>query len=352
MTRRRLHVLYEWGDDLRPHGSAYIRLLRPLSHPAVQGALDVTFDRYYDGQPADAVIVDRLWLPDIRQGRDAMSLARALVTQVHDSGARFIYALDDNLLEVHGPDAGANPQAAVVDYWLRAADGVLVTTEPLRKRLEALNPRIAVVPNALDERLLPGAVRPRTRGDRVVIGYMGTLTHDADLLMIVPALREVCARHVGRVEIQLVGVAERRETLNALDGLPLRMVSPFPEEGEYPLFIVWLTHRLRWDIALAPLVDTPFNACKSDLKHLDYAAMGAAGIYSDVPAYAGMVRHGETGWLVPNDTAAWVETLETLIAEPARRRALALAAADYLYGERVLARKAGMLVDALEGFLA
>ncbi|HHX43561.1 MAG TPA: glycosyltransferase family 4 protein [Chloroflexi bacterium] len=353
MTRRRLHVLYEWGDDLRPHGSAYIRLLRPLSHPAVQGALDVTFGRDDEGQPVDAVIVDRLWRPEMWLGDDAaMARARRLVEAAHARGARFLYALDDNLLEVHGPDAGANPQAAVVDYWLRAADGVLVTTEALRQRFAPLNPRIVVVPNALDERLLPGAVRPTSADDRVVIGYMGTLTHDEDLRMIAPALRTVCARHPGEVELQVVGVVERRETLNALDGLPLRMVSPFPEEGEYPLFIVWLTHRLRWDIALAPLVDTPFNACKSDLKHLDYAAMGAAGVYSRVPSYAGTVRHGETGWLAANDTASWVEALETLIARPALRHALARAAADYLYTERVLARRAGMLIGALEELLA
>ena len=81
MSRRRIHVVYEWGDDLRPHGSAYIRLLRPLSHPAVRDSLDVSFGRYYDGQPVDAVIVDRLWLPEIRRGHDAMSLARALVAE-------------------------------------------------------------------------------------------------------------------------------------------------------------------------------------------------------------------------------------------------------------------------------
>ncbi len=352
MSRRRIHVVYEWGDDLRPHGSAYIRLIRPLSHPAVRGSLDVTFGRYYDGQPVDAVIVDRLWLPEMWLGDGAaMSRARALVAEAHARGARLIYALDDNLLEVRGPDAGANPQAQVVDYWLRAADGVIVTTETLRERLAPLNPRIAVVPNALDERLLPGRVRQRPTQDRIVIGYMGTLTHDADLMLVAQALREVCARHAGAIEIQVVGVIGRRDTLEALEGLPVRVVAPLPEEGEYPLFMVWLTHRLDWDIAVAPLADTPFNACKSDLKHLDYAAMGAAGIYSDVPTYAGTVRHGETGWLAPNDTDAWVEALETLIAQPALRHEMARSAADYLYGERVLARSAETLVRAIEGFL-
>ncbi len=352
MSGWRVHVVYEWGDDLRPHGSAYIRLLRPLSHPAVRDSLEVSFGRFYDGQAVDAVIVDRLWLPGMwLADGPAMSRAHRLVDEVHAKGARFLYALDDNLLDLHGPDTRANPQAEVVDYWLRGADGVIVTTEPLRERFSALNPRVVVVPNALDERLLPGAIRQGSEGERLVIGYMGTLTHDEDLLLVAPALREVCARHAGEVEIQMVGVIGRQDTLRALDGLPVRVVSPLPGEGEYPLFMVWLTHRLRWDVALAPLANTPFNACKSDLKHLDYAAMGVAGVYSAVPTYAGTVRHGETGWLAANEMNSWVEALETLIARPELRHTMARAAADYLYSERVLGRQGKALVNALEDLL-
>lgn len=345
MTARRIHVVYEYGDDLRPHGSAYIRLLRPLSHPTVADALEVSFGRFYDGRSVDAVIVDRLWRP-----RDITAVrAQELVDATRRAGARLIYALDDDLLD---PERiGNDAHHAVAEYWLRAADGVIVTTALLRERFVKLNPRIAVVPNALDERLLPGVIRGQATGGRIVIGYMGTLTHDEDLLLIAPALREVCGRHAGEIEIQLVGGVGRQETLAALEGLPVRVVSSLPGEGEYPLFMVWLTHRLRWDIALAPLANTPFNACKSDLKHLDYAAMGAAGVYSHVPAYASTVQHGETGWLAANDAGAWVEALETLIARPALRQRLARAAADYLYGQRVLAQQGRAWAEALEELL-
>ena len=42
MTRPRIHILYEHGSNQRPFGSAYIRLLRPLSHPQLQSAFEVT----------------------------------------------------------------------------------------------------------------------------------------------------------------------------------------------------------------------------------------------------------------------------------------------------------------------
>ena len=39
------------------------------------------------------------------------------------------------------------------------------------------------------------------------------------------------------------------------------------------------------DVAIAPLIDNEFNACKSNIKMLEFTAMGAAGIYSDVEPY-------------------------------------------------------------------
>ena len=55
-----------------------------------------------------------------------------------------------------------------------------------------------------------------------------------------------------------------------------------------------------WDVAVAPLHDTAFNRCKSDLKFLEYAALGLPGIYSDVVPYKHAVRHEETGLLTEN----------------------------------------------------
>lgn len=352
MKRRRVHVLYEYGPDLRPHGSAYIRLLRPLTHPALSRYVEVSSGLRYDGRKVDAVILDRLWRPDITP-----ALARRLVDEVHQSGAQFIYALDDNFLDLppRRRDGITDAKLQVVRHFLAGADGVLVTTEPLKERLLPFNSNISAVPNALDERLLvprvplqPGsAFGPR----RTVVGYMGTFTHDEELLMILPALERVQQRHPGEIEVQLIGGARLSETFQAWEALETQLIGPSPEEMEYPLFMLWFSGRVEWDIALCPLRETPFDRCKSDIKYLDYSAIGAAGIYSRVPAYESSVQHLETGWLVENEVDAWVQALEELIYNHSLRLKIAHNAIHHLYSQRILAQRGRDWPRALEHLL-
>jgi glycosyltransferase involved in cell wall biosynthesis len=169
---------------------------------------------------------------------------------------------------------------------------------------------------------------------------MGTYTHDEDLLMILPALKTVHQRHPGQIELQVIGVVRSEETKKELVELPVRYIYPQPEEHEYPLFMLWFTGHVRWDIALSPLCDTPFTRCKSDVKFLDYAAIGTAGIYSQSTAYSSTVQHKENGWIAENTTEAWVEALETLMLDHSLRLKIAQNATRYLFSERILAQRA------------
>ena len=351
MTKLRIHVLFEHGADGQPYGSAQIRLLRPLTYPALHDALEVTSGLAYDGQPVDAVILDRLWQSDI-----SLTLAAQILEAVHRSGARLIYAIDDNFLDLPASVASwFTPQHRhIVEFFLSQADGVIVTTEGLRQRFEPYNHNIVVMPHALDERLLVPRRRTwreiRFGHSRIVIGYMGTFSHDDDLLMILPALHAVKKRYADRIEFQIVGVAERAETHDALHPLDARVIPLRPETVEYTRFMPWFM-QLKWDIALAPLSDSPFTRCKSDIKFLDYSALGAAGIYSRVPAYESTVRHRETGWLTENTSEAWRIALETLLTNKELRTTLAQAASHYLYGERTLAKSSPTWPAALSQLL-
>jgi glycosyltransferase involved in cell wall biosynthesis len=349
MRQRKIHLLYEYGLDLRPHGSTYIRLLRPLTYPTLVESIQVSAGLDYEGQPADIVIVDRLWRPDI-----SLALAAGLLERVRSAGARLLYALDDDFLSLPvQPDAGFTEEhRKVALFFLRHADGVWVTTPTLQARLAHLNPNMIVVSNALDERLLLRPVPPSSDSAfgarRTVIGCMGTHTHDADLQMVAPALRAITQHHHDQIIIQVVGTIRHNDTWLALEGLNVRLVEPTPYENEYPLFMLWFAKHIHWDIAIAPLNDTPFTQCKSDIKFLDYSAIGAAGIFSQVPAYASTVRHFGTGCLVENTQAGWSDALEQLISDATLRKKMAHKATQYLYANRVLARCAKMWVEALE----
>lgn len=50
------------------------------------------------------------------------------------------------------------------------------------------------------------------------------------------------------------------------------------------------------------------------------------GLYADGPPYAGAVRDGVDGLLLPLDPAAWIDAICRLVQDPARRTALRVAA--------------------------
>ena len=350
MTVPKIHIIYEYGNDLRPHASSYIRLLRPLTHPALGDPLpfEISRSHYYHGQPVDAVIVDRLWRPDIQP-----KLAHELTAAIRKAGARLIYAIDDNLLDLVNErgDWPTGRHIEVMLHWLHEADAVWVTTLPLKKRLEEFNPRILVIPNQLDERMLSGGLRrtaisPFESTHQIKIGYMGTLTHNDDLRTVLPALQRLWERHSSRIEFQFVGVADSSTIQKTFADIPVRLLNPNLEEQEYPLFQFWFSNHVAWHIAISPLRDTLFTRCKSDIKFLDYCAIGAAGIYSNVNAYRSTVQHGQTGLLVENDPHAWESALEQLLDDQLREQ-IAYNANRYLYTQRTLAQQANQWLEAV-----
>lgn len=342
----RLAVLLERDASGRPLAPSHLRLLRPLGHPALADRLEAVFPERPQARGLDALVVDRLWRPDI-----SLPLMETAIARARADGAAFLYSIDDNLLDLPAERADwpSAEHLDIVRHCLAEADGVLVSSQALADRLRPLTRgRLAVLPNALDERLLPRMVRgapPQEdlRGARpLTVGYMGTATHDDDLAMVLPALQALAQRHPGRLRFQVIGGARRRASREAwrAAGLPVRFLSPWPSDEEYPSFLPWFAARADWDIAIAPLRDTPFRRCKSDIKFLDYCALETAIVLSDVAPYAATVRHGETGLLAANTTEAWLEALELLLADAPLRARLGREAGRYLRAERLLARRA------------
>jgi glycosyltransferase involved in cell wall biosynthesis len=317
---------------------SHIRWLLPLRYPA--NANHFTVSHGTDYRKADVVVVERSWTDDTGQARD-------LVRRVRADGATLIYTTDDNILDlvIEGEVAKwlSPAHQAVVRYLATEADGVVVSTPPLAEQMSAFNKLVLELPNAVDERLFraAGAVaEPAPPGRPLVIGYMGTATHDDDLLAVAPAIAEVLRENAGAVELQVVGAVARQQTLAAFAGLPVRVLQA-GHDFEYPAFVRWMARELKWDVAIAPLRDDVFTRAKSDIKALDYAGLGIPAVYSDVGPYARSVIQGETGLLAPNDAAAWLESLRALLRDGPLRRKIAAGAREWLVSGRVLRRRAG-----------
>lgn len=331
----KIHVLFEHNQNLNPHGCSHIRLLLPLTYPTNAEVFNVSYSTTY--KSADVVIVERTWKSDI----SSLKLAEKIVEQVRKDKACLIYTLDDNLLDLKKIEDPSQQvftieQLMAIRYFTREADAVIVSTEPLKERLLRLNKNIFVIPNALDERLITNrsSLTP-VNNERKIIGYMGTYTHDRDIMMILQALRSILYKYGDIWELQLIGGIADTTVIAGFNNLPVQRLN-IGNNGEYPDFMRWLSQNVHWDLAIAPLEDSPFTRCKSDIKFLDYSILGIPGIYSNVTPYEQTVSHLETGYLANNNPQAWIEAFECLLNDDALRKKMAIQAQEYVLSKRTL----------------
>ena len=125
---------------------------------------------------------------------------RAVIQLAHSEGKPVIYEIDDLLLELpeDHPDRPIYYYSRAVLPMLQAileADAITVSTQALREYLLPFNPNVFILPNYLadDLWLMQPPEQRRQTDDRpadapVVIGYMGTTSHIADLEVIAEVL--------------------------------------------------------------------------------------------------------------------------------------------------------------------
>ena len=190
---------------------------------------------------------------------------------------------------------------------LSLCDGVVVTTERLASELGRVSPRVLVNRNVASQELVrisEAALSARTEHDGVVLGYFsGSKTHDADLMVALPALVDVLdARPETR--LMLLGEVELPEQLLRFGDRIVR--SPLVDWTELPALIASA------DINLAPLERTIFNEAKSENKWTEAALVGVPTAASDFGAFAHVIDSGRTGFLC-SDTDSWRDTLLALV---------------------------------------
>jgi glycosyltransferase involved in cell wall biosynthesis len=342
-ARRRMVVVPERFDIGSPTPCAYIRLIQPLSHPAITSDFDVILadSETVLEQPADIIVTQRYAIPDTASAERLADHARKI-------GANLVYDLDDDLLNVpkNHPDAHAlRPLAKVVRDMVMLADTIWVSTPALASSLKTLRPDTELIENRLDERIWtarPSA--PPSRESPVRILAMGTTSHEHDFDLILPALKRLKVEYDERVVVNILGMTSRTDLPKGL----LRIGPSRHAVVSYPTFVHWLTSvEPPWHIGLAPLLETPFNACKSPIKAMDYAALGLAVVASDTDVYRGSIADGPAGRLVPNTPEAWYAALDILVRDAVTRRQMMAAARDAFAGQASLSNYAPVRREAL-----
>lgn len=309
--RGRLNVTVVLRNAAKPTSSTYIRLYSPLASRAFGPVgLDIVDEKAMWISPRTSVCIVQ------RTAFSKPAKARAFLAEARKRGCLVIVDSDDafSALDPEHPQYALQiERAAILDSVMAEADEVWLSTSELLAAHPGDTSR--VVRNTLDLGLWqPEASRAATLPDDAPmrILYMGTTTHDGDFALIEPVLEQLHTNHPGEFEVVTVGVAR------GLAERPWMQVLK-PDDGAYPRFVPWLVAQGPFDIGISPLVDSTFNRAKSDIKCLDYLALGARPVVSDVEPY----RVDELDDLidrVPNDPDDWYSALEDLVKRRAELR--------------------------------
>ena len=317
---------------------AYVRLYLPLQLLADEKHIKLTTGFTYKGhEDSDIFIVRRTGFCD----SDPNS-AELLIRMIRSRNKKLIYEIDDNLLDNPGISSF---NKMVIRYFAKSADTIIVSTPNLKRRMECFNNNIKIIPNYLDARLINTRRRLFEKNKTITIGYMGTFTHQRDFQMIKFSLLRVLQKFRSKVSFEIIGAIDDIASIRSFPNTKIRERS---EIKDYFTFWRWMNENCFWDIGIAPLKYNEFTCCKSDIKYLDYSALGIAGVYSCEPSYANTIKHRVTGLLVENNSESWQSALEELICDESLRNTIRVSSHNDLWKNRILQDNKGRWLEIIK----
>lgn len=294
----------------------YLRITAPFRQAGMNVILGIV-----DGVPD----LDRIALGDAviiqREFPSKAEIYDEIIWKARELGKFIIYEIDDLLFDLPEghPDKKNEVYSKDLMPMLSAvteADLVIVSTAGLREMLKGANPNIVVLPNYLDDQIWHLQPPKEEVPEILTIGYMGSDSHTPDLDSISQALIDLMAKYKDKLKFKVWGTP-LPESLKDLAGVDWQ-----PSPSSVYVDFVEFFQKQSVDIFIAPLVDNLFNSCKSNLKYLEYGAMGTPGVFSAVTPYTQIVEGGVDGLLATTQDE-WNNALESLIVNPSLRKQIA-----------------------------
>ncbi len=253
-----------------------------------------------------------------------------------NGGVRHVATIDDRL----GDLPRDNPIHAVharhartqLRKGLSHCSRLIVTTEPLRDYCADLIDDIRVVPNRLERDQWAGLPVAENPGRRPRVGWVGAMQHGGDLKLLEPVVRELAD------EIDWVFMGMCPEALRP----HVREVHEFVSIRDYPAKMA----SLALDLALAPLEVHPFNECKSNLRLLEYGALGWPVICTDIAPYR---TASPPVTRLPNHHQAWTAAISERVHARDALKAEGLLLKKWVYDNFILEDGLNDWLEALAG---
>ncbi len=221
-----------------------------------------------------------------------------------------IYMLDDNWLSIAKdyPKEGAifvkgNPNYDNFLKMVSLADSVLYFNEKIKEDLQEyarsfVKFRISVNPEVFS------SDKEYSKSGNLIIGYAGSLRYDSTAFK---ALAKV-SKERNDVQILLVG-SFSDEQLQLFDGAKV-LIFPFSSYSCY----AELMSRMRPDLLIAPLENNRTSGSKCYNKYVESGVIGSACLFSEVEPYTEVVKDGENGFFVDENTIdGWYKKINAIV---------------------------------------
>ena len=284
-----------------------------------------------DGNVVSSLALDSLekclrianpWVFQVTYSEDVLTLFETLKDL--NPGKKLVTECDDWMFDIPAYNVASHPykpgseKERIAFEQLKLSDAIIVSTPFLKESLSTLFPEkpIHVIPNAIDfdvwdNAKSDGKMEPKKDGVVRII-YSGCGNHSGDLEIVKPVLLKLLDEYPN---LEVLMSAEF-ECFKDVTHPRFKVVGRWVDIMSFPSMVKG------WDgdIGIAPLRDNAFNRAKSNLRWLEYSALGLPSVMSDVRPFSESVS-GETGILCKT-RMEWFDALKDLIEDKGYRESM------------------------------
>ncbi len=211
---------------------------------------------------------------------------------------------------------------------LALCDCAVVTSEPIAEALRGMIADIRVMPNYLERSRWTGLTLPQREHRKPRVGWAGGIHHAGDLAFLQPVI-EATAIEVDWVFMGLCLDEARPYVAEMHPGVPFEA---------YPAALA----ALDLDLAIAPLEHNRFNRAKSNLRLLEYGALGWPVVCTDILPY-----QSAPVTLTPNNPEAWIKAIREHINDPETSKAAGIELQNWVLNHWMLDQHLDEWLNAL-----
>lgn len=262
-----------------------------------------------------------------------------------DSGAIVIYETDDDFFNIRPANPaykfiGNNEKQNVRDF-MKMADAMIVSTSFLKEQMKAHNKNIFVVPNMIELDIDFLKKRTYNINDEIRVAYCGGPSHADDFKGMDGAIVKLLDTFGDKIKMFFIGWIP--------EGLKMdTRIVHIPWIFSVNKYLQTLAS-IRPHIGIAPLEHNIFNKSKSNVKWLEYTAVGAVTVASNLAPFQEVITNGVSGVLVDTQRSRdWYQAVSGLINNPDMIKVMVAKAAQILEEKQLNITTSELLPNQME----